>query len=72
MTGAILEAVGPAALTTDPLGLAVRVPRDPAAQRHRLGPSRRQTTDIQRVQMASSHRHRPLDREEAGTVHGAE
>ena len=69
MTGAILEAVGPAALTTDPdVGLARRLPRAAAAQRDRRGASRRHGRRPAR-EHGAAHRHRPRRaRSRAGTV----
>src|SRR5881296_2527043 len=72
MTGAILEAVGPAALTTDPTwgssaGFLETQQRNGIVSVHPGG-----TTDIQRVQMARRIGIGRSTREKAGTVHGAE
>ncbi len=70
MTGAILEAVGPAALTSDPdVGLARRLPRAAAAQRHRRRASRaaRPTSSASAWRGASASA--ASRREAAGTVH---
>jgi len=72
MTGAILEAVGPAALTTDhtwgsSAGFLETQQRNGIVSVHPGG-----TTDIQRVQMARRIGIGRSTREKAGTVHGAE
>jgi len=72
MTGAILEAIGPAALTTDPTwgsaaGFLETQQRNGIVSVHPGG-----TTDIQRVQMARRIGIGRSTREKAGTVHGAE
>ena len=72
MTGAILEAVGPAALTTDPAwgssaGFLETQQRNGIVSVHPGG-----TTDIQRVQMARRIGIGRSTKEKAGTVHGAE
>jgi len=72
MTGAILDAVGPAALTTDPAwgsaaGFLETQQRNGIVSVHPGG-----TTDIQRVQMARRIGIGRSTREKAGTVHGAE
>ena len=69
MTGAILEAVGPAALTTDPtLGLTRGLPRAAAAQRHHRRASRRHCRCPARQHVAPD-RDRP--RRPRGGRHGA-
>ena len=72
MTGAILEAIGPAALTTDASwgsasGFLETQQRNGIVSVHPGG-----TTDIQRVQMARRIGIGRSTREKAGTVHGAE
>jgi alkylation response protein AidB-like acyl-CoA dehydrogenase len=72
MTGAILDAVGPAALTTDSAwgsaaGFLETQQRNGIVSVHPGG-----TTDIQRVQMARRIGIGRSTREKAGTVHGAE
>src|SRR5213594_1169342 len=72
MTGAILEAIGPAALTTDhawgsAAGFLETQQRNGIVSVHPGG-----TTDIQRVQMARRIGIGRSTREKAGTVHGAE
>jgi Na+-transporting NADH:ubiquinone oxidoreductase subunit NqrB len=72
MTGAILEAVGPAALTTDPAwgspgGFLETQQRNGIVSVHPGG-----TTDIQRVRMARRIGIGRATREAAGSVHAGD